>query len=277
MSQRPNSNSRRQHSREPNDDRPPAPPPRLPSLRSLAAPRERDSNSSFYRRVWTTPASRRAERIRNLENQHSSTVNEFRQLLDNTWDTTSATPATHPRGRNRTDFLGHEGDSDRLERSLDEANSHLRALLESTNHASLSVTNLASTLAPPRNSPPPHRPSDLSEDSRRSKRRKLDSDRSRPKPAPFRYGKYGQVEPGQLKMEMVSCDGGMFSNEFAYAAENILKNDSSVYCTKGNRCNIVLRHQGETPFTLKELVIKGPTSMNYSHPYVHRLATLKLR
>lgn len=67
---------------------------------------------------------------------------------------------------------------------------------------------------------------------------------------------------------MVSCDGGMFSNEFAYAVENILKNDSSVYCTKGNRCNIVLRHQGDTPFTLKELLIKGPTSMNYSHPYV---------
>jgi len=65
---------------------------------------------------------------------------------------------------------------------------------------------------------------------------------------------------------MVSCDGGMFSNEFAYAVENILKNDSSVYCTKGNCCNIVLRHQGDTPFTLKELLIKGPTSMNYSHP-----------
>lgn len=67
-------------------------------------------------------------------------------------------------------------------------------------------------------------------------------------------------------MEIVSCDGGMFSNESSYAAENILRNDNSVYCTKGNRCNIVLRHQGSTAFTLQELIIKGPTSMNYSHP-----------
>lgn len=69
-------------------------------------------------------------------------------------------------------------------------------------------------------------------------------------------------------MEIVSCDGGMFSNELSYAAENILKNDTSVYCTKGNRCNIVLRHQGGTVFTLQELVIKAPASSNYSHPYV---------
>lgn len=188
-------------------------------------------------------------------------------MLESTWDTATATPTIpHSRSRNRMDALELEAEDEHLGRSLDEANSHLRTLLESTNHASFSYSGLAGTLAPPRNSPPPHRPSDLSEDTRRSKRRKLDSERSRPKGAPFRYGKYGQVEPGQLKMEMVSCDGGMFSNEFAYAVENILKNDSSVYCTKGNRCNIVLRHQGETFFTLKELVIKGPTSINYSHP-----------
>jgi hypothetical protein len=69
-------------------------------------------------------------------------------------------------------------------------------------------------------------------------------------------------------MEIVSCDGGMFSNQLSYSAENILKNDNSVYCTKGNRCNIVLRHQGSTAFTLSELVIKAPGSINYSHPYV---------
>lgn len=67
-------------------------------------------------------------------------------------------------------------------------------------------------------------------------------------------------------MEMVTCDGGMFSTETAFAAANILENDASVYCTKGNRCNIVLRHQGSSIFTLKELVVKAPETANYSHP-----------
>lgn len=112
---------------------------------------------------------------------------------------------------------------------------------------------------------PTHRPHDLQEDSRRSKRRKVDSDKLVPGFDGFRYGTYGQVEPGNLKMEIVSCDGGMFLNELSYSAENILKNDGSVYCTKGNRCNIVLRHQGATAFNLTELVVKAPSS-NYSSP-----------
>lgn len=110
-----------------------------------------------------------------------------------------------------------------------------------------------------------HRPHDLQEDSRRSKRRKVDSDRMVPDFGGFRYGTYGQVEPGSLKMEIVSCDGGMFLNELSYSAENILKNDGSVYCTNGNRCNIVLRHQGATVFNLTELIIKAPSS-NYLSP-----------
>jgi len=103
------------------------------------------------------------------------------------------------------------------------------------------------------------------EDNRRVKRRKVDADRLVPNFEGFRYGTYGQVEPGTLTMEIVSCDGGMFLNELSYAAENILKNDASVYCTKGNRCNIVLRHQGATVFNLTELIIKAPGS-NYSSP-----------
>ena len=61
-------------------------------------------------------------------------------------------------------------------------------------------------------------------------------------------------------MELVSCDGGMYEGEPQYrcAADNILKDDNSVYCTKGSRCNILLRHQGATVFTLKELIIKAP-------------------
>lgn len=110
-----------------------------------------------------------------------------------------------------------------------------------------------------------HRPHDLQEDNRRAKRRKVDVDRLVPDFGGFRYGTYGQVKPGALKMEIVSCDGGMFLNEQAYAADNILRSDGSVYCAKGNRCNIVLRHQGATVFNLTELVVKTP-SANYSSP-----------
>ncbi|CAK7214086.1 hypothetical protein SBRCBS47491_002025 [Sporothrix bragantina] len=106
----------------------------------------------------------------------------------------------------------------------------------------------------------------IEESDRLSKRRKLDTDKAAPSPyTAFRYGRYGQVEPGALTMEIVSCDGGLYSDGSSYAAENILKNDSSVYCTKGNRCNIVLQHQGCTTFSLKELIIKAP-GKNYSSP-----------
>ncbi|CAK7263433.1 hypothetical protein SEPCBS119000_000488 [Sporothrix epigloea] len=104
------------------------------------------------------------------------------------------------------------------------------------------------------------------ETGRLNKRRKLDADKAAPSLyTAFRYGRYGQVEPGTLTMEIVSCDGGLYSDGSSYAAENILKNDSSVYCTKSNRCNIVLQHQGCTPFSLKELIIKAP-GKNYSSP-----------
>jgi hypothetical protein len=105
--------------------------------------------------------------------------------------------------------------------------------------------------------------------NRRVKRRKLDSDSVEPEFTGFRYGRYGQVEPGRLKMEIVSCDGGIYQEHSGrdYAAENILRNDDTVYCTKSNRCNLVLRHQGGTVFSLKELMIKAPHS-GYTAPYV---------
>ncbi|KAH7037743.1 uncharacterized protein B0I36DRAFT_359397 [Microdochium trichocladiopsis] len=109
-------------------------------------------------------------------------------------------------------------------------------------------------------------PGELPESNRRAKRRKLDTDRIPSNFAGFRYGRYGQVDPGQLTMEIVSCDGGIYSDDGCrYAVENILKNDPTVYCTEGSRCNIVLRHQGATVFTLQELVIKAPRS-NYTSP-----------
>lgn len=131
---------------------------------------------------------------------------------------------------------------------------------------SFRVLQDSSTILPapflPRTSQRPEPP----EDSRRAKRRRLDSDRLASNFRGFQYGRYGQVQPGYLKMELVSCDGGLYSDDTTkYAAENILKNDATVYCTEGSRCNIVLRHQGATVFTLKELVIKAPRS-NFTSP-----------
>ncbi|KGY14732.1 hypothetical protein PABG_12418 [Paracoccidioides brasiliensis Pb03] len=95
----------------------------------------------------------------------------------------------------------------------------------------------------------------------RPKRRKLDSDDKREGIQGFSYGHFGQVVPGALEMEIVSCDGGTYetNGENSYP-ENVLLNDSSVYCTKSDRCNLILRHQGETPFCLKKIVIKAPKS-----------------
>ena len=99
--------------------------------------------------------------------------------------------------------------------------------------------------------------------NRRRKRRKLDSD------SPpighmngFSYGHRGQVVPGTLRMELASCDGGVHTdaarNGKEYWPENVLRNDKSVYCTDDNKCNIILRHLGETAFCLSKIVIKAP-------------------
>jgi hypothetical protein len=98
---------------------------------------------------------------------------------------------------------------------------------------------------------------------RSNKRRKLDHDGDMAMPEP--YGYCGQVESGQLKMEIVSCDGGEHPprdtrsmNLENYRAENVLRNDGSVYCTKSSRCNMMLRQRGEALFHLDSLVIAAP-------------------
>ncbi|KAI0377819.1 hypothetical protein F5Y04DRAFT_263336 [Hypomontagnella monticulosa] len=149
------------------------------------------------------------------------------------------------------------------ERLWEDTDSRLQMLLDFT-HPGNGFPNLGLSSPPP--PPPPPPPQDPAEENRRVKRRKLDSDRLSSGFQGFRYGKYGQVEPGQLTMELVSCDGGIYSDDNQrYVAENILKNDSTVYCTEGPRCNIILRHQGNTVFTLKELIIKAPRS-NFTSP-----------
>lgn len=116
---------------------------------------------------------------------------------------------------------------------------------------------------------------------RRTKRRKLDSDSLGGSLPGFSYGYHGQVVPGPLKMEIVSCDGGHYNDSaghgrFFYWPENVLRNDKSVYCTETNRCNIILRHQGETPFCLKKLVIKAPAT-GFTAPYAPYIRLSRLR
>lgn len=121
-------------------------------------------------------------------------------------------------------------------------------------------------------SPPPNAMSRDLESRRptgrwRTKRRKLESDDNREGLRGFGYGQYGQVVPGMLKMEIASCDGGTYepTGESSWP-DNVLRNDPSVYCTKSDRCNLVLKHRGEAPFCLKKIVIKAPKS-GYDAPY----------
>ncbi|KAK4146297.1 uncharacterized protein C8A04DRAFT_35019 [Dichotomopilus funicola] len=160
-----------------------------------------------------------------------------------------------PPGRSADRFRVQFGATlDDINRNIHDTDAQLRALMEYTN--------------PPTARPLPESAVSPPLDDRgfeqnpRMKRRKLDTGRAAQSYKGFRYGRFGQLEPGELKMEIVSCDGGVYSDEhsLAYPPENILKNDKSVYCTKSNRCNIVLKHQGGTVFSLQELVIKAPGS-----------------
>ncbi|KAK5989191.1 hypothetical protein PT974_10691 [Cladobotryum mycophilum] len=270
MSSRPGNgpNFHRQRSQDSEyDDTPQSPAVILPSLRTLNSPRDRDGSRTLppptpYHRYWATIARRvhRTQRLRSFEEMPPAFADDS---MDQTWH---SSPRRTGRTRDSAE-VRPPSDFEDLDRSLDEANTHLRALLDLTTHTHLTTPPLPYTTP---TLPPILRPHDYPDDNRRNKRRKLESDRPSNGFKGFRYGKYGQVEVGELKMEIVSCDGGIYSGEsqvpVSYAAENILKNDLSVYCTKGNRCNIILRHQGSTVFTLQELVIKAPASTNYSHP-----------
>lgn len=157
--------------------------------------------------------------------------------------------------RNRSALRENVHDSyselQRASHQLDEASSNLRALIDNP------ISNIS-----PSGTETQHADSDF----RRIKRRKFNSENLDTLFTGFSYGKYGQVEPGKLKMEIVSCDGGIFEGtDMQHPAENILENDNTVYCTKSNRCNLILRHQGATVFCLKELCIKAPHS-GYTAP-----------
>ncbi|KAF4975206.1 hypothetical protein FZEAL_7976, partial [Fusarium zealandicum] len=102
MSGRSGSNPNRRHSREPADDFPPLPMPRLPSLRAVVLQRDRDSpsptsSSRPQSRHWSA-AARRAERIRNIENRAPAPApapvpafDDFDRPMDDGWPTSRRT------------------------------------------------------------------------------------------------------------------------------------------------------------------------------------------
>jgi len=100
----------------------------------------------------------------------------------------------------------------------------------------------------------------------RVKRRKLDDGTYEDDSKTFRYGYNGQVVPGHLRLEIVSCDGGEYTDPQAPHMtlnswpQNVLQDDCSVYCTKSNRCNMLFKHVGGMPFTLTKIVVKAPRS-----------------
>ena len=109
----------------------------------------------------------------------------------------------------------------------------------------------------------PDQTSDDRGDRQRAKRRKLDDGTYEEDPRTFSYGNNGQVVPGQLRLDIISCDGGEYSDPHTPInsyPQNVLNDDNSVYCTKSNRCNLLLKHVGGMPFTLTEMVVKAPRS-----------------
>lgn len=214
------------------------------SRRHLESPlRTADSNFDEPSRDLLTALRRQVE-------ESQQRVDESRRRLEHT-RTHPLAPAQH---QNEMRALTQQGMLSQFSRAFGDAVRERQTLQDDDSSSSDA-------------GPPTRQPSQTRDiDAHRQKRRKVLADEGDKTRAPLRCGRRGQVEPGELRMEMVSCDGGMFSDESMYSAANILKNDSSVYCTKGSRCNIVLQHRGSGPFSLQELVIKGPRSVNYSHP-----------
>lgn len=79
---------------------------------------------------------------------------------------------------------------------------------------------------------------------------------------PFIYGQYGQVEPGPLKMEILTCDGGELADhrnlQVYLGPENVLKTNQSVYCSSIASINMLMRHADTTPFCIDKIHIVGP-------------------
>lgn len=124
-----------------------------------------------------------------------------------------------------------------------------------------SIGAVESTPRQPERSSARSPPTDSMSDHRQSKRRKIDADDSRDTTKGFSYGHYGQVTSVPLEMEIHSCKGGSAEpDRRGNSPDHILVNDGVAYRAQGGFCNIVLKHRGEIPFSLKKLIIKTPKS-----------------
>jgi hypothetical protein len=95
------------------------------------------------------------------------------------------------------------------------------------------------------------------------KRRKLEDGTYEEEHRTFSYGDSGQVFPGQLRLDLISCDGGEYSDPHTPVnsyPQSVLRDDTTVYCTKSNQCNLLFKHVGGMPFTLTKIVVKAPRS-----------------
>jgi hypothetical protein len=113
-------------------------------------------------------------------------------------------------------------------------------------------------------------PADEEYRRRRQKRRKVEYEVSPTPPSPIKYGHYGQVEPGRLKLKIISCDGGEHRDprhpSTYLGSLNLLRHDKSVYCSDRPTSGIVLRHADDTPFCLEKLQYIAPGILAYTQP-----------
>ncbi|KAL9102947.1 MAG: hypothetical protein Q9163_001973 [Psora crenata] len=217
-----------------------------------------DSQAAILRQQFVNEERRRIldDEYRHYTTAHGSTRRQHHedQAAANQDLATSAVGARALGSRLRRRVYPHE----RITESL--SNSHRGSVRfnPTTHGAGLSALDL-----PPSGSPDMATAEYTGEASiRRWKRRKLDDNCSPAGKKGFSYGWKGQVMVGQLKMEIHDCDGGLHAEAAQlgqqYWPQNLLRNDKSVYCTEKSQCNIILRHIGETCFTLKKVVIKAP-------------------
>ena len=105
----------------------------------------------------------------------------------------------------------------------------------------------------------------------RSKRRKVTTDvktSSTNGMTVHRYGRFGQVEPGPLKMGLVTWSP-MLGDSDIWPLHNHAKsllNDirPNSYCTGSGRFNVLLQHHDSTIFRIHELVLKMPDEFSYA-------------
>lgn len=185
----------------------------------------------------------------------------------------SASPAASAADRRRSSYADRLSRPQDSRRGRDSTNSLHQSIPESLHTASerLAMSNheLRSLLDRPvaGTRPASSAAHQMEESERRRKRRRLDS----PEPPLHKvdYGYHGQVKAGNLNMEVVTADGGnlgqshdlqaSWSGLGLNAAENIFKDDRSVYAAGSRRSNLVLRHRDERSFTLSKITIEGPT------------------